>query len=129
MFDFEKLIEEQEEERNTNWRYNKDELMKTIKYCSTVARLLLEQVLNKNYYPLAHDDDIEYIMNGNIVECVLNVLYPYFINSSFIIAKQKQIQKDIEEYELEHYLLYLRDDNSAYQQMLEYLKYTFRNIL
>lgn len=123
------IIERQQELNNTNDRFNKNVLINTISYCVEVARLMIEQVLNKSYYPLATDEDIETITKLNIKEVVLNLLFPYFKDSTFIKEAQKQSQKLVEELEADHYLLYLREDDNLYNNVLRYLNYTFLNII
>ena len=123
------IIEEQQALDNTNDRFNKEVLLGTINYCLTIARLMFEQVLNKSYYPLVSDEDIEQITALNVKEVVLNLLYPYFKDSTFIRTEQRKLQKQVEDLEVEHCLLYLRDENNLYQNILRYLNYTFFNII
>ena len=129
MEDFVLMIEQQQALNNTNSRFDKEQLLNTINYCLTIARLMLEQVLNKSYYPLVSDEDLELIIALNVKEVVLNVLFPYFKESTFIRSEQRRLQKEVEELEVEHCLLYLRDENNLYNNILRYLHYTFFNII
>ena len=121
------VIEKQQE--LTNYRFDKEKLINTLSYCVNIAKLMIEQTLNKSYYPLINDEDLEKITNLNVKEVCLNLLYPYFTDPSFIKAEQRKCQKEVEEIEVEHCLLYLRDDSNIYQNVLAYLNYTFLNII
>lgn len=122
------IINEQPE-ANRSDRYNDDKIKTDYIYCANIAKLLLDQVLNKSYYPLLTDEDIKYIINLNIMSVCLNLLYPYFLDASFIRKYQKMLNKTVEEYEAEHMILYLRDSNSLYNHMFNYLNETFYNLV
>ena len=124
-----KIMEEQIKLNNNNERFNKDEFIYLVNYCCKTARLLLDNVLNKSYYPLMTDDQIEFIKSRNIAWVVLNVFNPYFKDNTFIRSTQRQLLKEIENFECEFCLLYLRDENSTYYNMLIYLYQTFINII
>lgn len=125
------IIKQQIEEGNTSKRYKEkpEALTDTIDYCAMIASLMIAHVLNKGYFPLLTDEHIEHIETLNIVDVVLNVVYPYVLNSKFILIKQKQIKHELEEYEASNCMLYLRDDNNTYQQILNYLSETFINVI
>ena len=125
------IIRQQVNEGNTSKRYKEkpEALTETVNYCAMIASLMISHVLNKGYFPLLTDEHIEHIETLNIVDVVLNVVYPYVLNSKFILTKQKQIKHELEEYEVENCLLYLRDDNNTYQQILNYLSETFINVI
>ena len=125
------IIKQQIEEGNTSKRYKEkpEALTDAIDYCAMIASLMIGHVLNKGYFPLLTDEHIEHIETLNIVDVVLNVVYPYVLDSKFILIKQKQIKHELEEYESSNCLLYLRDDNNTYQQILNYLSETFINVI
>ena len=123
------LVNQQVEINNHNKRFDRESLTQTITYCSNIASSLIDEVLNNSYYPLLHDEDREFIKRLNIEACVINILYPFFYNSDFIRAHQKQCENLVEQLQVEHCLLYLRDPNSIYQNMLNYLKHTFLNLV
>ena len=123
------LINEQIEEGNTNKRFNKDKIINDLEYCYKVAESLLEQVLNKGYFPLMNDEQIEYVKHNQSLVCISNLLFPYFYNSTFINSFQRKIEKQLETYYVEQCLLYLRDYENTYNNMVRYLEYTFLNLI
>lgn len=125
------IIRQQVNEGNTSKRYKDtpNALTETVNYCAMIASLMISHVLNGGYFPLLTAEHIEHIAMLNIVDVVLNVVYPYVLDSKFILIKQKQIKHELEEYETNNCLLYLRDDNNTYQQILNYLAETFINVI
>ena len=112
-----------------NDRFNNDNITNTIKYCVIICNLMLNEVLNKSYYPMLSDDNIEHIKQLNINAAVANVLYPYFTEDEFITKFIKSNIKEAREYEVANCLLYLEDDTSIYQNVLKYLYNTFINVI
>ena len=123
------LINQQINDNNNNKRFNKEKTLLEVKYCINVASLMLDQVLNKSYYPLMNDEQISFVKHNNILSVVVNVLFPYFYNSTFITGLQKKLNKELENYCVEQCLLYLRDYDSVYQNVVRYLNYTFINLI
>ena len=125
------IIKQELETGNKSKRYNErpETLTETINYCALIAERMLECVLNTGYFPLLTAKDVEHIKTLNIVDVVLNVVYPYVLNSRFILDKQKQIHHELEQYECENCLLYLNDSNNTYQQVLNYLSESFINVI
>ena len=116
---------------NYSKRYSKDKeaLMITIKACVKVGYLMLEEVLNSKYYPLISDNQREFIIINNLTSTVINVLYPYCLNSEFIYKTIKAYEKELNIYLAEECLLYLNDKNNLYNNVLNYLSDTFINII
>ena len=123
------LINEQIEENNTNKRFNKVKLIEDLTYCYKVAESLLSQVLNKGYFPLMNDEQIEHVKHNQTLICIANLLFPYFYDSTFINEFQHNIEKQLETYYVEQCLLYLRDYENTYNNMVRYLEYTFLNLI
>lgn len=125
------IIGKQIEAGNMSNRYreNPKALTDTVNYCAMIASLMIGHVLNKSYFPQLTDEHTKHITTLNIVAVVLNVVYPYVMDSKFILSKQKQIRHELEEYEADNRLLYLNDDNNTYQQVLNYLAETFINVI
>ena len=125
------IISKQIEAGNMSNRYkeNPKALTDTVNYCAMIASLMIGHVLNKGYFPQLKDEHTEHIATLNIVAVVLNVVYPYVMDSKFILTQQKQIRHELEEYEADNCLLYLSDDNNTYQQVLNYLAETFINVI
>ena len=122
------ILDEQISAHNESDRFdNKNALIEGIHYCVNLADRLLNECLNTHYYPLMTTEQIDFIKYRNIAQCVLEIFRPYFIDASFITKTQHKLKKEIEQFEADEYLLYLRDQNSVYNEMLEYLHYVFIN--
>lgn len=125
------LIEEQETNNNYNKRYidyGKQQIIKDVEYCLNIARLLLAEVLNKHYYPLLTDENINYIIDNLANSTVINVLFPYYPDSTFINKFIHNQQKKLDNYYAENYLLYLHDKSTIFNNMINYLNHLFINI-
>lgn len=107
---------------------SKNKLLATVKVCSKTALLLLQQVFNKQYYPLMSGDMEAELMTMFIIYTVLNVVYPYTKDGPAIHKLINKYWEMIRDYCVENCLLYVIRDDTEVVIILKYLSETFYNI-
>lgn len=101
----------------------------TIHCWRSIAETLYKQVLNVNYYPLATEEQLQKLIELNIDRNIYNLYFPYQqYDNAWIVQQRKDIEKRIDEYLIDNYLLYIRN-NEEYQQLREYIDNSMLNFV
>lgn len=95
-------------------------------YCLNLTNIMLDEVLNKHYYPNLSDENINDIKLILLIKLVSSV--DYYKNEE-VRAYIKNLDRKLEAYYANHYLLYLNDQDSLFQNILRYLTELFANII
>lgn len=95
-------------------------------YCISVAHKLLDEVLNKNYYPTLTDEQLEHIMSEQIAR---TVSYSDYFKNNDVPVFVKSIAKELEDYYFDNYLAQLNDESSAYNNIVRYMCELFTNVV
>lgn len=105
-----------------------DEVRAVISQCTKVGWLMLEQVLNRSYYPSMTEDQWKWLIEHFTTYVVINGLYFYLSDRSELTAIQKKLKQEINDYCVNECLLYVTDENSMTTNITMYLLDTFYNI-
>lgn len=95
-------------------------------YCINVAHRLLDEVLNKHYYPMLTDEQLEHIMSEQIAR---TVSYSDYFKIASVPPFVKSIERHLEEYYFDNYIIQLNDESSAYSNIIRYMCELFTNIM